>query len=239
MPWLLLGVLLAPDPAWTTPRTVNLGGPRRVVVRIALEGDHYTLRTRMLAVRCFDESTNARLNQQMARMLSLGGLARALSEKKPMQLTVQQARVIRHDVEGAYFTLQLRVPRDGVTLVEGKKAASSERSTRAETIPSVDAFLNRVKDHETTLTGLMTCLRDDLAEAVARHRRDSDDETLVLAIAQLEERCVDNLQRYAKVIGDDSLLLSIERDELMRTIGRHRKEFLAALKRAVPPEMKP
>ncbi|MFO0876337.1 MAG: hypothetical protein U0840_03105 [Gemmataceae bacterium] len=239
MPWLLFGVLLAPDPAWTTPKTITLGGPRRVVVRIALEGDYYTLRTRMLAVRCFDEATNARLNQQMARMLSLGGLAQALSEKKPMQLTVQQVKVIGHDVDGAYFTLQLRVPRDGVALVEGKKTVSSERTSRFETIPSVDAFLNRVKDHEATLTELMTCLRDDLAEAVARHRRNPDDETLLLAIAQLEERCFDNLQRYAKVIGDDALLLSIERDELVRTIGRHKKEFLVALKRAVPPEKKP
>lgn len=58
-------------PFWATaaddkskPETIELGGLRQARAVLTVSEDEYTIKVRMLPVRCFDEPTNARLNRE-------------------------------------------------------------------------------------------------------------------------------------------------------------------------------
>lgn len=232
----LIAMLLAADPPFKAPKDIDLGGPRKVTVTITLDGDDYLLRTRMLPVSCFDDTTNARLNQQQGRLLALGALGRALGEKKNVELTVSGARIVEQERDGKFYVLRLRVPRTGIALVQTSKPAATPTAKKVERVAPISDLLTRKRDHEVTLERLVENLRADLAEAVAQYEKSRDAEALALVIAALEERGLDNLKRLTGVIRDDMLLLFTERDELLEAVARQRKVVLAALKRAVPVE---
>ncbi|MFO0845622.1 MAG: hypothetical protein U0797_25100 [Gemmataceae bacterium] len=211
------------------PLTVDLGGPRKAAVAVAADGDDYVLRARLLAVACFDAATNDRVNARHARLVALGALAQALSGKRSAELAVSGARVEETKPDGRFYTLRLRVPRAGVAVVAGGDRPPTR--AKAERVEWNGALLTRKSDHEQTLARLAELLQADIDHLVAR-RKEGDAEAFDLGVADLEQRGVKNLGRFAAEVAADPLLLFTERDDLADAVAKRKKAFLAALKHA-------
>lgn len=238
----ILGVLLSlaalqADPAFEGPRTIDLGGPRKASATITVAGSDYLIRARMLPVTSFDETTNAQINRDRARLLALAALARALSGSKTAELAVSGARVEEQGKDGKFHTLRLRVPRSGVVVL--KPGTKSPPHAKTERIAFGGDLFTRKRDHAQTLEQLHGALLADLRRLEAAQQKKPDAEAFALGITDLEEKGTRNLDRLVRLIRNDISLFSHEQDELAQSVARQKKTFLARLKKALEAKEEP
>jgi hypothetical protein len=105
------------------PRAEEPGGARRVEANVRTVGDEYVIQVRFLAIGCFDRATNRDMNLGLGRSFALQALARRLSDKQKVELVVSGARTTASKLQGKTFSLTLRVPLDGVKVVEAREDA--------------------------------------------------------------------------------------------------------------------
>src|SRR5262249_22726931 len=110
-------------------QVIELGGPRRVSVRVAAGKDGYRVTARLLPVAAFDEATNAALNRRRGEQYALTGLARHLAkDDRKAELVVTGARVVATERDGKFFVLILEVPAKGARLVRAGDPAVPEKA---------------------------------------------------------------------------------------------------------------
>lgn len=94
---------------------VELGGPRKVTVRVEDRGVEYAVTATMLPVGAFDEATNALLNRSKAEQYALGGLTKFLANGSAAASRAYSGVTAENIglVDGRY-ALTLVVPKKGV-----------------------------------------------------------------------------------------------------------------------------
>src|ERR1043165_9584979 len=109
----------------------------------------------MLPVKSFDEATNARLNREKGRELALWALAKHLSDKESVEFYVSGAQIEKGGTDGKFYTLTLRVPRKGVSLI-GTEEKPSAKKQAMERVAFSSALFTRKRDYLDTRDKLTT-----------------------------------------------------------------------------------
>ena len=123
---LLLGATCFHHPGEQKDKTIemDLAGVRPAKAFLTVRKDEYLIRVVMTPITVFDKATNDLFNHDKARELALFALAKHLSGKDAADLTVSGAETKKSGEEGKNYSLTLRVPIRGVSLV---KATENER----------------------------------------------------------------------------------------------------------------
>src|SRR5205085_1289074 len=116
----------------------------------------YVIKVRMLPVQCFDLATNARLNREKARGLALQALAKHLSTKEASEFFVSGVQIETVETDGRFYTLALRVPRDGVSLVRDRVKPLARPAE--DRIAFTSELFTRKKDYLNTVDQLMAAV---------------------------------------------------------------------------------
>jgi hypothetical protein len=203
---------------------------------IRVTGSEYTITVTMLPVKSFDPATNTPLNRDKARSLALKALARHLSDKPEVHMVVSGSQVTKAGLEGDVFTLTLRIPRRGLTVVPAEASRGKvEKTTAAETTQHISvpsALLTRKQDALDTLECLVReseCGLKLCREAAAKGCQ----QAFYLSIAELEDRAQANLNKLSAEVNTDTLLLRIEKEEILRSIQVRTERVVVSLKETV------
>jgi len=224
----LIVALVAFDPvsAADATITIELGGLRQAKAVLTITESEYVAKVLMLPAQCFDSTTNSRLNREKARELALQALAKHLSNKEAVEFTVSGVQIEKVGVEGKFYTLNLRLPRKGVSVVpDGKKPAVKQGEDR---LAFTSELFTRKRDYLNTLDTLMGVVTFDVQEA-----DEKAGESFSRAIAEIEERGIKNLENLRKEIKNDLLLLSFEQEELNDVLSKQKIKMLGQFKEAV------
>ena len=205
--------------------TIDLGGLRKAKAVLTITDTDYVVKMRMLPVQCFDAPTNAMLNREKARELALQALAKHLSEKESVEFTVSGVQIEKVGTDGKFYTTNLRVPREGVSVIrDGKKPPVKKGADR---VAFTSDLFTRKRDYLNTLDKLMASVACDVQKA-----EEKVDESFNLAIAKLKEQGLKNIESLGKEVKEDLLLLSFEQEELNEALDKAKTRMLVRLKEA-------
>jgi hypothetical protein len=209
---------------------IDLGGLRQVTAFLTISDIDYVVKVRMLPVQTFDAATNARLNREKARGLALQALAKHLSRKQTVEFVVSGAQIETAGPDGKFYALTLRVPREGVSLVRETETCPLPAKRGQERVSFDTSFFTRKRDYLNTLEKLAAALSSDL-QKVARKKTTGG--SFALVIAEIEERGATNFENLGKEIKADTVLFSLEQEELSGALAKHQERLLEQLKAAV------
>jgi hypothetical protein len=220
------------DQATTTP--INLGGPRRIKALLTTSKLEFVIKVLFLPVDCFDRATNEGLNREKGRDLALWVLARHMAGKESVEFIITCAQVEKTGLEGNFFFLSLRVPREGVRVL-GKGKVLPEKLSPGETGVGFGLnFFTRKGDYQHTLDQLFKALVSDLrSREIGSKNQKEGEESFFLAIAEVEERGLTALDRLVGKVKEDILLLTVEKEELVGAIDARKAKLLEQLREAV------
>jgi hypothetical protein len=238
---LALAVTLPPlaRGAETQVATLDLGGPRRVKAELAITEDDYIIAVRLLAVRSFDSSTNARLNREKARRFALLALARHLTGSKTgnHEMTVSGVVVDGSGLRAKTYWLTLKVPITNVRLetTAATNPASDEVPPEdgTEHLPAAKGLLTRRQDYLDTLQDLLVAYSDRLKASLAKIGEAAPGEVFYVEVADIEEAGIESLEQLQADGKADKLLLTIEQEELEKAIEKQKEALLELLRAAV------
>jgi hypothetical protein len=246
--WMAFALSACAWAAGDDPVVIDMGGLRQVTAFLTVSENQYRIKVRLLPVKCFDEVTNAEVNQDKARRAALQALARSLSKKPAVEFTVSGARVESRGMEGKFYTLTLSVPRKGVTVLavsaEPSSTPASETKEDRQRILLDSTFTRSRRDHENTLrqlaTGIVAAVRNaerhapdhDKPEEGPAYKRGLQD------IAALGQK---NLDALAETIREDLLLSDVdgfgdepsERKTLLRSVAREKEKARSLVNEAI------
>ena len=211
---------------------VSLKGVRQVEVTIGGDRETFEVAVRMLPVRSFDKATNARLNRDKAKAFGLQALAKHLSHgAKASRATVSGTEIVSTRLEGKFFELTLRVPRDGVSVTAlsatSAPAKPASKPSRSEDVISSSSLLSRDGDFRSTIEQLT-----DLFESELKSLNAMQFDTMTafeLAVVELEERTETQFDQLSNELRADKLLLSDERAGLLGEASKRCLQHLRTL----------
>jgi hypothetical protein len=240
---LLLGLLLV---TLESPETVDLGGLRKAQAVVNLDGDQFEIKVQFLPVKCFDKTTNQEMNLGVGRGLALQALARHMAGKRSVNLVVSGARTVESSLSGKTFMLTLRVPREGVKIVDaadtGGTSAAVPEGERAEASHADTSKLTRRGEYEQTIAELGIVLGKELKQIQAEAGPDKPSSERIDSFRKKLQTSFDQL---AQVIKDDIELTSIgsdldstsksEKDQLLDALSAARDRLARKLDGATSP----
>ncbi len=177
------------------------------------------------------------MNREKARESALQALARRLSPKPYVELSVSGAKVENAGPDGKFYALTLRVAREGVALVRAEDAppavAKPAATAGVDRVLFGTDFFTRKQDYLDTVERMTRLLIEDLhaAEKAGKDRPTND--VFSLAIADLEERGSKNFEGIGREVKADRLLLDVEKSEVNDFLSKQQQTFLEALKESV------
>jgi len=226
-------VLLSSAIAQDQQKTFDLGGIRQAKATVTVSERDFVISVRMLPVHCFDAATNARLNREKARELAMWALAKNLSDKNAVEFYVSGAQVEKVGTEGKSYTLILRVPRKGVSLIQAGEKPSAKAS--GDRVAFSSALFSRKRDYLDTLDQLTNSVLADLQTVENKAKEEKDSDSLAIAADDIEKKWVKNLKALGQEIKDDLLLFTIDQEELNQAMekqnGRVRESIHEAAKK--------
>ncbi len=245
--WLIAAGCLLGGPAIAAAadakeQALDLGGPRNVRAVVALDEGTYVVKVRMLPVRAFDATTNARLNEEKAREFALQALARHLSEKRSVSYTISGARIEQAGPDGKDYALTLRVPREGVVLAKADDTTAPGGKERRERVTFSSALFRARADYENTSAQLAAGLAADLRKAEEKDETtpEAEDPAFVPAVRGIEERGLHNFDTLTDEAKGDLLLSAVEmfgqpsdRDAVVQGINKQKQAFRDQLAKAM------
>jgi len=212
--------------------TIDLGGLRQAKAALTVTNTDYVVKVRMLPVHCFDAATNTRLNRDKARELALQALAKQLSTKEAVEVFVSGVQIDNVGTDGKFYTLALRVPRKGVSVVRQGEAPPAKQGE--DRVAFTSELFTRKRDYLNTVEKLSVAVLADMKMVEAKAAKEvTPTEAFNLAIAAIEEQWVKNLENLGKEIKSDLLLLSVEQEELNEALDKVKTRMLGRLKEAV------
>jgi len=213
--------------------TIDLGGLRQAKATLTISENDYVVKVRMLPVRSFDEATNVRLNRDMGRELALWALAKHLSDKDSVEFYVSGARIEKAGADDKFYTLTLRVPQKGVSLVRAGEKPSTKKQGGDRVVFS-SALFTRKRDYLDTLDNLSTTVMADVKaiEGKAKGGKEQVD-SFSVAVGQIEKAWRNNLTSLGQDIKADLLLFSGDLDELNQAIEKENRRVLTYIQEAV------
>jgi len=217
---------------------IELGGLRHVKAKLHSASNEYRITVEMLPVSCFDAATNNQLNRDKAKMYGLQALAKHLSDKPKIQMVVSGVEIVGKSSDAKFFTLTLRVPKDGIRLEESdNKPAlkqSAEDKNKAERILLSPELLTRKQEYIDTMNRLTNEIMT-ASEALDKLPLETEENMrqVLIAIADLEEKSESNLAKLLQECDSDLLLLTVEKRDLIKETKIHHDKVLLRLKEAV------
>ncbi|MDZ4849974.1 MAG: hypothetical protein SGI77_11870 [Pirellulaceae bacterium] len=206
------------------PRIIDLGGPRKASVAIIEFERDYHVEVRLIPVRSFDAGMNRRLSQDKARACAVEALIRYLGGKKEQTATIRNLEIVESNVVDSRFVLNVRIPRNGVTLTKASKSQPEVNHSRKG--PNRSPFKAK-DDFEETLKMLTDAIMAELP-----HFNGNMDE-FYREVSDAEELGVTRLTALKRDIKADRWLLSIEREELLKAVATAETQLLATLKERI------
>ena len=228
---------------------IRLGGVRNVTATVSESDGYYRVAVEMLTVKAFDPATNKALNLSKGRMYAAQALGKRLNTDS---LTIRGLEVRESGTKGESFRLVALVPQEGVSTAWPRDKKRQDRGEptppsakpvapqggtdagraeiRVTTGDTTADFLNRKSDYLDTIVRLREALSEE-GESLASKSPKPDE--FYDFIETVEERAEAAFKTLARQVGDDKLLLSVEREELHPALKKSHDEVLESLKSAV------
>jgi hypothetical protein len=229
---LLLGATCLHQPSEQKDKTIemDLAGVRPAKAFLTVGKDEYLIRVVMTPITVFDKATNDLCNYEKARELALIALAKHLSGKDAAELTVSGAETVKSGEEEKKYSLTLRVPIMGVSLVKAtEKKGNDEPAKATERIILNSSFFARKSDYQTIIKRLDKLLLAELKKVEDEKEEDKFD----IAVKQMKKKGLDNFEKIERAVAADLLLFSMEQAELKQSVATQRQSFLAKLDEAI------
>jgi hypothetical protein len=233
---LVSSCLLSPGPT-----EIVLGGPRKVVASIDTDADSFLITVRMRALKCFDATTNRKLNQQKANLMACRALLIHLKGTKPNQtqrIEVGNTTTISSSLKGDLFEQTIRFPKENIAVVPSEEIHKSEASDR-QPMPESSSdiqegnLFTRKQDHLDTLESLNKSIVQDLQGLRRESPNPGESDGFYARIAVFEEAQVTRLASLQREVRADRLLLKLEQEDILAQIDRKETEILHELSEIV------
>lgn len=210
---------------------IDLGGIRQAKAFVIVAKHDYFIRIEMVPISLFDKATNELVNLEKARELALIALAKHLSPKEAVELTVSGAENEKIVAEAKKYSLTVRVPTNGVRVVKGdeKPAKGKEKAKDRIVITSGSSLFTRKGDYENLIQGLGTFARAELTKAESEKMEEKFDE----AVSKIKQRGLGNFDKVDQAIGADLLLFSKEQSELRQAVSKERQSLVSKVEETV------
>lgn len=207
-----------------SPKTIDFGGPRKVVATVAETGARYEINVSLIAVRCFDAAMNKRLSHDKARSYAIEALLRYLGNVKQQLKTASQLEIIESNIAEGRFVLVMHVPKKG--LIE-TKAIGQEVKTKSLEHDDLRSAFNAKDDYQETLLFVKKMLAEDLPTFSGNLLGFYE------AVSNAEEVGIARLTSLDNEIRVDRWLLYTEREELLQSVAMAEADFLSDLRKHV------
>lgn len=215
---------------------LDFGGPRQVRATVTRDSSGILCSVSFAPVSCFDVSLNRSINQQKARDYAVIAMARAagLRENTAAAFSATNLRTVDGATDrGGRFQCSYRADsvtasaRDAATgrIHSGPDSPSVSRETEARPAvgPEPD-LLTCLDDLRATLGALEAEFSGRIGGIRSVDGRELDDFTAVL-----ENGAIEAFARFEREVGEQRLLLEVERSELLRETADFRQSFLEDL----------
>ena len=215
---------------------LDFGGPRQVRATVSRDSSGILCSVSFAPVSCFDVSLNRSVNQQKARDYAVIAMARAagLRENTAAALSATNLRSVDGATDrGGRFQCSYRADSVTVSATDGATRRihsgpdSPKDSQQPESRPAVGPepdLLTCLDDLRATLGALEAEFSGRIGGIRSVDGRELDDSTAVL-----ENGAIEALARFEREVGEQRLLLEVERSELLRETADFRQSFLEDL----------
>ena len=233
-----------------TAKTIELGGPRKVITQVAQKGERFEVAVGMLAVSCFDPATNKRLNREKAiRYVHLAITQYlGLEGKASSQLTLSGLSTQSTSLDKNRFNLTVVFPFPsdvsnlGALLAsdESKVSATTDRPTAVvntkvgveKALAVRTRLLQAAEDFIETSHCLLQARKSDVP-SLPEPEDEAGRDAFFSSIADLEEQAEKDFDTLSLEVEHSKLLLSIEVKEVLRKIRADRDAFDGLLRESV------
>lgn len=204
------------------PKTIDIGGPRKVTATVTEDGEWYDISVSLIPVRCFDSGMNRQLSKEKARSFATEALFRYVGGGKSQSATISNAEIIEAGIVDTRFVLVMRVPRNGVILIE---VTNANRNRKSKDGTARRSLVKAKDDYQETLDVMTKTLVDDLPMFNGKLSQFYE------AVSNSEELGITRLASLKKEIKEDRLLLSTEREGLLKSVAVEEELFLTRLRK--------
>lgn len=215
---LILSSLVAPKVV-----EIKLAGPRQVRVRLVEDAGQYEISVTMVAVKVFDEAANQFINRKKARTYAVVALARHLRPEGERQASLVMKEVVQREGKsaGGLYRSVVRVSTKNVRLVANDPAAENSADDEAGQevfrLENSSSLLARKSDQLETLESLANFIVQQSPLARADLNKVGIIEFNEL-VTDAEEEIDKQFERFIKAVESDRLLLSIEKEEILKRV---------------------
>lgn len=215
----------------------NLGGMRRVDALVKHDQKGYQCELSFVAVTCFSPATNRKINLSKSREYAIRALAKAVGVTngtvRVVKLFVSQPLA----VDGPTATIKYKAENVEIAAVSAPSKSITAPQTAPQTKP--DASSDHLATDDSKEKSLLNCLEDmrstmraldvSLTEEITNLKlsRNLDD-----AVADLEQKGVDDYERLKAETQTEKLLLSTEKTDLLAEINQKHRNFIDHLSAA-------
>lgn len=237
---LLYGVLLCPGIIFCKSITIEFGGGRKAKAVVQKLDDGYRCSVSFVPVGCFDAVTNKKINCRKGRAYAMKAFA--------MFIGVKDGVII---VEEMVATQGLRLQNRRVTIdfaaanVRNAPESVIKQQSKGRTLPvddkgagqnlTVEKFVGSLLECKDDYLATLKGLDDILAALVSSLTPDDLDDK----VAGIEGQGLDTLDIFSSKVSAEILLLDYEKEQVLQSINKSRKEFIRSLKEAYLANQKP
>ena len=206
-------------------------GPRNPQAVIEETATVYNIQISLIPVAAFDPPTNDKLSLAKSRSVALMALARHLKVPPASEMVVSGFEIKDTRMDGALRVVQASLPRSGVRISlrnEDRLALPAGANTTQMTYsaPTSSPLLTRAGDYLDSVRELRDVCRELLAQS-------SSSEIVDEVAADLEQTITDKFAILGKQVDADTLLLTVERDEVRKELQANLAALIQRLRQVL------
>lgn len=240
------------------PRTIQFGGLRNGRAMVSSDENGYTISVEMIPVHVFDEATNRQINRQILAHAAFRALQQYLSEE-PISMSITGSIAGGLETMPEVCRLTVCVPVDGVLIgplavnedqqpPRSVPAASDIDSESATGRPRLfgsggpallapqSALLERKQEYRDLIAQLCDVLQAGVEPLPAASEVEGDPSDASAMLSRTTSALFEALRRDIK---RDVMLLSIEKQSLLKELRSQEQCLLSPIRIAVPPSQHP
>lgn len=208
---------------------VQIGGMRRAHAVVTQDASGMVCKLSFIPVTCFDAAMNQTVNQQKARSYAILAMARlkGLADSTvlvPNLHPVTAPEVVEGRLTVTYHGDDIKVL-DKCTANAGKPSNTKAADGEGRKGPEGSTLVGCVEDTRATLLSVAKAVEEQINQLSAGDKLDDD-------VVALEVSGQDAFERLTEEVKDQTLLLQVEKNELLTQITQSRDEFLNKLTHA-------
>lgn len=206
-------------------------GPRNPLVVIEETATDYNIQISLIPVAAFDPPTNDKLSLAKSRGVALMALARHLKVPPASEMAVSGFQITDSHMDGALRVVQASLPRSGVRIALRNEdclalPVGTNTTQMRYSAPTSSPLLTRAGDYLDSVRELRDVCRELLAQSSSSAITDE-------VAADLEQTMMDKFAILGKQVDADTLLLTVERDEVRKELQANLAALIQRLRQVL------